>query len=65
MRLETQRVAGHHASVFHQRRRDGPQVLEDLPGFAGAQTLHVSHDPLVGLGMGMEKDGRSGSDVPS
>lgn len=49
LRLETQWVSRHHASILHHGCRDGPQVLEDLPGLAGAQSLDVTHDPVVGL----------------
>lgn len=49
VRLETQRVRGHHAAVLHHGCRDGPHVLEELPGLAGAQRLDVSHDPVIGL----------------
>ncbi len=49
VRLETQRVRGHRAAVLHHRCRDGPHVLEELSGLAGAQRLDVSHDPVVGL----------------
>lgn len=48
-RLEAQRVGGDHASLLHHGCGDGPQVLEELPGLTGAQSLDVSHDPVVGL----------------
>lgn len=48
--LETQRVRSHHSSVLHHGCRDSPHVLEELSGLAGAQSLDVTHDPLVGLG---------------
>jgi len=47
--LETQRVRRDHSSVLHHRRRDGPQVLEELSGLAGAQSLNVLNDSLMGL----------------
>lgn len=49
VRSEAQRVRGHHAAVLHHGGADGPQVLEELLGFPGAQSLDVSQDPLVRL----------------
>lgn len=47
--LEAQRVRRHYASILHHGSTDGPQVLEELSGLAGAQSLDVDHDPLMRL----------------
>lgn len=49
VRLEAQRVRRHHPSILHHGSTDGPQVLEELSGLAGAQSLDVEHDPLMPL----------------
>lgn len=49
VRSEAQRVRGDHAPLLHHGCRDGPQVLEELSGLTGVQSLDVSHDPVVGL----------------
>lgn len=49
VRSEAQRVRGHHAAVLHHGGADGSQVLEELLGIPGAQSLDVSQDPLVRL----------------
>lgn len=50
VRSETQWVRRHHPAILHHGCRDGPHVLEELPGVAGAQSCDVSHDPVMGLG---------------
>lgn len=49
VRLEAQRVRRHHPSILHHSSTDGPQVLEELSGLAGAQSLDVDHDSLMSL----------------
>lgn len=49
VRSEAQRVRRHHPSILHHGSTDGPQVLEELSGLTGAQSLDVDHDPLMRL----------------
>lgn len=49
VRSEAQRVRRHHPSILHHGSTDGPQVLEELSGLAGAQSPDVDHDPLMAL----------------